>query len=109
VDLNAGARGFACCEGQRAGIGIESDDGDAWMKLLDVHGQRAGAATDVEDALTGRKLQPVNHRSVKSASAQQLGARVIDGQGPVPTRCGEKGPFRSHDPPIVAGGRTALR
>jgi len=103
VDLNAGALGFACCAGERPGIGIEADDGDAWMKLLDKHGQGAGAATDIEEALAGRKLHPLNKRTLDRVTAQQLGQRIVDGQSPVPPRRGEIGSFRSHGLLTVAG------
>jgi hypothetical protein len=62
VDLNASSLGFASRPGKRLRIGIESDDGDARMILLDQHGLGAGAATEVEDAMAGRERHLVSKR-----------------------------------------------
>ena len=51
----------------------------AWMKLLDEHGQCARTASDIEEALPGRKLHPLNKGTPDRVTAQQLGQRIVDG------------------------------
>jgi len=86
VDLNASSLGFTSRPGKRLRVGIESDDGDARMILLDQHGLAAGAATDIEDAMAGCERHLVSERPADGIAAQQLDQRIVDGQEPVPSR-----------------------
>src|SRR5262249_27272052 len=65
---------------------------DIRMKALDQHSQGAGAAADVENAVTRPKGRLIDERSSGPIAADQLYERVVERQEPIVASRGEISP-----------------
>jgi hypothetical protein len=69
--------------GERLWIGIESDDADVGMQLLDEQHQRPRAAADVENVAVRWNRSVIEEPSARLIAAEQLHEWVVERQEPV--------------------------
>ena len=96
LNRNAGPLYLAPRSGERLWIGIESDDADVGMKLLDEQQERPRAAADVENVAARRNRSLIEERSARLIAAEQLHEWVVERQEPVVAGRGEECPSGRH-------------
>ena len=93
IELDRDCRSFrlSSASGERLRIGIESDDLDIVMELLDQRGQCTRATADIEDAMSAPDSRLIEECPPCRIAAQQLHERIVERQGPIAASSGKVG------------------